>query len=94
MDISKPFCGGVSKKFLPLTIIGKLQAVCWGISRKFYKNFSAIIGFFADGNISVFSKNLKHPPHILDICIPVCGGISLNFFQKASYYNWKLQREK
>ena len=37
MDISKPFCGGVSQKFLPLIIIGKLRAVCWGISRKFYK---------------------------------------------------------
>ena len=83
MDISKTFCGGVLQKFLPLIIIGKLRAVCWGISRKFYKNFSAIIGFFADRNISVFSKNLKHPPHILDICIPVCWGVSLIFFKKS-----------
>lgn len=38
MDISKTFCGGVLQKFFtPLTIIGKLRAVCWGISRKFYK---------------------------------------------------------
>lgn len=37
MDISKPFCGGVSQKFYPLTIIGKLQAACRRTSRKFYK---------------------------------------------------------
>ena len=91
--LASRFVGVFRKSFLPLTIIGKLQAVCWGFSRKFYKNFSAII-FFADGNISIFSKNLKRPPYILDICIPVCWGVSLNFFQKASYYNWKLQREK
>lgn len=40
MDISKTFCGGVLQKFFtPLTIIGKLRAVCWGISQKFYKKF-------------------------------------------------------
>ena len=43
------FAGVFRKSFLPLTIIGKLQAVCWGISRKFYKNFSAIIGFLQIG---------------------------------------------
>ena len=26
-----------AKVFYPLTIIGKLRAVCWGISQKFYK---------------------------------------------------------
>lgn len=36
MDISKTFCGGVLQKFFtPLTIIGKLRAVCWGFSQKF-----------------------------------------------------------
>ena len=40
MDICKPFCGGVLQKFLPLTIIGKLQAVCRGVSRKFYKKIA------------------------------------------------------
>ena len=33
------FAGVFRKSFLPLTIIGKLQAVCRGISRKFYKKF-------------------------------------------------------
>ena len=37
MDISKMFCGGVLQKFFtPLTIIGKLRAVCLGISQNFY----------------------------------------------------------
>ena len=40
MDISKTFCGGVLQKFLPLTIIRKLQAVCRGISLKFYKKIA------------------------------------------------------
>ena len=43
------FAGVFRKSFLPLTIIGKSQAVCWGFSRKFYKNFSAIIGFLQMG---------------------------------------------
>ena len=34
------FVGVFRKNFLPLTIIGKLRAVCWGISRKFYKKIS------------------------------------------------------
>lgn len=42
MDISKPFCGGVSQKFYPLTIIGKLQAACRRTSRKFYKKIAEI----------------------------------------------------
>ena len=34
------FAGVFCKSFLPpLTIIGKLRAVCWGISQKFYKKF-------------------------------------------------------
>ena len=33
------FAGVFRKNFYPFTIIGKLQAVCWGISRKFYKKF-------------------------------------------------------
>ena len=40
MDISKTFCGGILQKFLPLTIIRKLQAVCRGISLKFYKKIA------------------------------------------------------
>ena len=32
--------GCFAKIFYPLTIIGKLRAVCWGISRKFYKKIS------------------------------------------------------
>ena len=32
--------GCFAKVFYPLTIIGKLQAVCWGISRKFYKKIA------------------------------------------------------
>ena len=41
MDICKPFCGGCfAKVFYPLTIIGKLRAVCWGISQKFYKKIA------------------------------------------------------
>ena len=32
--------GCFAKIFYPLTIIGKLQAVCWGVSRKFYKKTS------------------------------------------------------
>lgn len=43
--LASRFVGVFRKSFLPLTIIGKLQAVCWGISRKFYKKFSAIIVF-------------------------------------------------
>ena len=31
--------GCFAKVFYPLTIIGKLRAVCWGISQKFYKKF-------------------------------------------------------
>ena len=31
------FAGVLRKSFYSLTIIGNLQAVCWGISRKFYK---------------------------------------------------------
>ena len=31
--------GCFAKNFYPLTIIGKLRAVCRGISRKFYKKF-------------------------------------------------------
>ena len=26
----------------------------------------------------------------MDICLPVCGGVSPNFFKKSSYYNWTL----
>ena len=37
---------GISQKFLPLTIIGKLQAVCRGVSQKFYKKNCR--GFFPD----------------------------------------------
>ena len=33
-------CGGVSQKFLPLTIIGKSWAVCRGVSRKFYEKIA------------------------------------------------------
>ena len=43
------FAGVFCKNFFSHTIIGKLRAVCWGISRKFYKNFSAIIGFLQIG---------------------------------------------
>ena len=32
--------GCFAKVFYPLTIIGKLRAVCWGISRKFYKKIA------------------------------------------------------
>ena len=32
--------GCFAKIFYPLTIIGKLRAVCWGISRKFYKKIA------------------------------------------------------
>ena len=50
MDICKPFCGGCfAKVFYPLTIIGKLRAVCWGISRKFYKKIA---------------ENFSRQPHI------------------------------
>ena len=34
------FRQNIAKVFYPLTIIGKLQAVCWGISQKFYKKIA------------------------------------------------------
>ena len=41
--------GHFRKSFLSLTIIGKLRAVCWGISRKFYKKIA---------------ENFSRQPHI------------------------------
>ena len=43
------FVGVFRKSFYPLTIIGKLQAVCWGISREFYKKNCR--EFFPDNRI-------------------------------------------
>ena len=88
------FAGVFCKSFLPPHYNWKVTSRLSGYFTKILQKFFRYNWFFADGNISVFSKNLKHPPYILDICIPVCWGVSLNFFQKASYYNWKLQREK
>ena len=51
------FVGVFRKSFYSHTIIGKLRAVCRGISRKFYKKNFRYNWFFADRNISVFSKN-------------------------------------
>ena len=34
------FAGVFRKSFYSLTIIGKLQAVCWGVLRKFYKKIA------------------------------------------------------
>ena len=39
MDVSR-FAGVFYKNFYSLTIIGKLRAVCWGISQKFYKKIA------------------------------------------------------
>ena len=86
--------GCFAKVFYPPHYNWKVTSRLSGYFTKILQKFFRYNWFFADGNISVFSKNLKHPPYILDICIPVCWGVSLNFFQKASYYNWKLQREK
>ena len=44
--------------------------------------------------IQVFLKQFIEPPIYIGKIRLICGGILLNFFQKASYYNWKLQREK
>ena len=88
------FAGVFCKSFLPPHYNWKVTSRLLGYFTKILQKFFRYNWFFADRNISVFSKNLKHPPQILDICIPVCGGISLNFSQKTSYYNWKLQREK
>ena len=79
------FVGVFRKSFLLPHYNWKVTSRLLGYFTKILQKFFRYNWFFADGNISVFSKNLKHPPYILDICIPVCGGISLNFFQKASY---------
>ena len=60
----------------------KVTSRLLGYFTKILQKFFRCNWFFADGNISVFGKNLKHPPYILDICIPICGGVSQNFFKK------------
>ena len=43
------FAGVFRKNFYPFTIIGKLRAVCWGVSRKIYKKIAE--NFFLDNRI-------------------------------------------
>ena len=61
----------------------KVTSRLLGYFTKILQKFFRYNWCFADRNIRVFSKNLKHPPYILDICIPVCWGVSLNFFKKS-----------
>ena len=61
----------------------KVTSRLLGYFTKILQKFFRYNWFFADGSISVFSKNLKPPPYILDICIPVCGGVSQNFWKKS-----------
>ena len=74
------FAGVFCKSFLPPHYNWKVTSRLLEYFTKILQKFFRYNWFFADGNISVFSKNLKHPPHILDICIPVCWGVSPNFF--------------
>ena len=76
------FAGVFCKSFLPPHYNWKVTSRLLGYFTKILQKFFRCNWFFADGNISVFGKNLKHPPYILDICIPVCGGVSQNFFKK------------
>ena len=77
------FAGVFRKNFLPPHYNWKVTSRLLGYFTKILQKFFRYNWFFADRNISVFSKNLKHPPYILDICIPVCWGVSLNFFKKS-----------
>ena len=72
------FCGGVSPKFFtpPPHYNWKVVSRLSGYFTKILQKFFRYNWFFADGNISVFSKNLKHPPYILDICISFGGVFS------------------
>ena len=63
------FAGVFCKSFLPPHYNWKVTSRLLGYFTKILQKFFRYNWFFADRNISVFSKNLKYPPHILDICI-------------------------
>ena len=70
------FVGVFRKNFLPPHYNWKVVSRLSGYFTKILQKFFRYNWFFADGNISVFSKNLKHPPYILDICISFVGVFS------------------
>lgn len=70
------FAGVFCKSFLPPHYNWKVTSRLLGYFTKILQKFFRYNWFFADRNISVFSKNLKHPPHILDICISFGGVFS------------------
>ena len=68
--------GCFAKVFYPPHYNWKVVSRLSGYFTKILQKFFRYNWFFADGNISVFSKNLKHPPYILDICISFGGVFS------------------
>ena len=70
------FEGVFRKSFLPPHYNWKVLSRSLGYFTKILQKFFRYNWFFADGNISVFSKNLKHAAYILDICISFGGVFS------------------
>ena len=70
------FVGVFCKSFLPPHYNWKVTSRLLGYFTKILQKFFRYNWCFADRNIRVFSKNLKHPPYILDICISFAGVFS------------------